>query len=52
MTIRPTTSGGDAQGIGSEKAACLSISPSGRALGAGIALLRKMLVDTVLRGAI
>ena len=51
MTIRPTSADSDAESACSEKAACMTISPSGRALATGIALLRKLLINTVFRAA-
>ncbi len=51
ISIRPVAADGGPQSESSDKAACLTIGPSGRALGSGIGLLRDLLVHNVLRGA-
>ena len=51
ITIRPVAAGSDAEIDTSDRAACLTIAPSGTALGGGIMLLRNLLARTVLRGA-
>ena len=50
ITIRPTVPEGDALGASCDKAACVTIGASGRALAAGIGRLRDFLTGTIFRG--
>jgi hypothetical protein len=51
ITIRPAAPGADAQSVHTREAGCVTIGAAGGALRDGIALLRDLLVGSILRGA-